>query len=145
MNHNIRCRPGAQLVPLISLLLLGQLLGEALGQSANGRDFVFPPVNDLAIGDRCTVPPSPASSVSFAREGICRRVRDCPTFVPRVILESFDIRRDVCFFEVHDPVVCCVRDPVPSRDLQRKIARGQQDVFAEQPTEYELDYSNMIN
>uniref|UniRef100_A0AAG5CVM6 Clip domain-containing protein n=1 Tax=Anopheles atroparvus TaxID=41427 RepID=A0AAG5CVM6_ANOAO len=94
-------------------------------QTVYPDDIVFPPVIDLAIGDPCTVPPSPTSDISYARDGICQRVRDCPTFVPRIILEAFDIRRDVCYFEVHDPVVCCIQQPVPTSKLEAKINSGK--------------------
>uniref|UniRef100_A0A182R5N8 Clip domain-containing protein n=1 Tax=Anopheles funestus TaxID=62324 RepID=A0A182R5N8_ANOFN len=97
---------------LFSALLLGML--GSVTSAPFGGDFVFPELNELAIGDRCTIPPPPgAKGIPNAREGICQRVRDCTTFIPRIILEPFDIRRDICYFEVHDPVVCCVEFPIP--------------------------------
>uniref|UniRef100_A0A182N5I3 Clip domain-containing protein n=1 Tax=Anopheles dirus TaxID=7168 RepID=A0A182N5I3_9DIPT len=90
---------------VVVLLLLGS--GSAAGQQPpNDGDFVFPEVDDLGIGDPCTVQPSP--EVPYVRQGICQRARDCAWFVSRLILEKFDIKRDVCYFEVHEPVVCCV-------------------------------------
>ncbi|XP_035891514.1 uncharacterized protein LOC118502899 [Anopheles stephensi] len=101
----------AQLLPV--LLVACVLLGSVASAPPSTADIIFPVVDDLAIGDPCTIEPSPdPTGIQFAREGICQRVRDCPTFIPRIIREPFDIRRDVCYFEVHDPVVCCVELPV---------------------------------
>ncbi|XP_035779867.1 uncharacterized protein LOC118460032 [Anopheles albimanus] len=93
----------ARRILLPSLLLC--LVGVGFAQN---RDFVFPPVDDLAIGDPCIIPAA-KNGLSGPQQGICRRVRDCITFLPRLFRHPFDIRRDVCFFEVHDPVVCCTR------------------------------------
>ncbi|XP_053670844.1 uncharacterized protein LOC128721143 [Anopheles nili] len=104
----------------------------------NRGDFVFPELNELTIGDPCTIEPSSQpNGITYARDGICRRVRECASFVPRIILEPFDIRRDVCFFEVHDPVVCCIDLPVSGNDLQFQILRKRLAVPV-------LDDTNMI-
>ncbi|XP_052867188.1 uncharacterized protein LOC128273292 [Anopheles cruzii] len=87
---------------LVCVLLLG------LASSGSTQDIVFPDLKELAIGDPCTIEPS-LKGAPFVQHGICRRVRECPTFIPRIIRHPFDIRRDICYFEVHDPVVCCTR------------------------------------
>ena len=101
------------------LVVLLPLLGSVFSAPHPGGDFVFPELNELAIGDACTIEASPdPQGFPYAREGICQRVRNCATFVPRIIREPFDIRRDVCYFEVHEPVVCCVDMPVSTEVVQ---------------------------
>uniref|UniRef100_A0A182QAF9 CLIP domain-containing serine protease n=1 Tax=Anopheles farauti TaxID=69004 RepID=A0A182QAF9_9DIPT len=90
---------------LFVVLLLGSGFSAEQQPSFDG-DFVFPAVKDLGVGDPCTVQSSPA--VPYVRQGICQRVRDCATFVSRLITEKFNIQRDVCYFEVYEPVLCCV-------------------------------------
>uniref|UniRef100_A0A182PAJ6 Clip domain-containing protein n=1 Tax=Anopheles epiroticus TaxID=199890 RepID=A0A182PAJ6_9DIPT len=105
--------------PLVNYCCLLLVLLGGTSSAPSGGDFVFPELNELAIGDPCTIAPSPdPKGFPYAREGICQRVRDCETFVPRIIREPFDIRRDVCYFEVHDPVVCCVQSPVTTELAQ---------------------------
>ncbi|XP_050085862.1 uncharacterized protein LOC126571414 [Anopheles aquasalis] len=99
----------ARHIALPSLLIATLLLCLVGVGFAQNRDFVFPPVDDLAIGDPCIIPPV-KNGFSRPEQGICRRVRDCTTFLPRLIRHPFDIRRDVCFFEVQEPVVCCTHE-----------------------------------
>ncbi|XP_050071532.1 uncharacterized protein LOC126559421 [Anopheles maculipalpis] len=122
----------------LPVLVTFVLLGTVASAPPSTADIIFPEVDDLAIGDPCTIAPSPdPAGIQFARQGICRRVRDCPTFVPRIILEPFDVRRDICYFEVYDPVVCCVDVPT-SAELMPPNTNKQLSLD-------DLDYTNLIH
>ncbi|XP_055625649.1 uncharacterized protein LOC129768197 [Toxorhynchites rutilus septentrionalis] len=88
------------------------------------RDFVFPTLNEKGLGDRCEID---YGEGAFVKLGTCERVRDCGTFPQRLRSPRFSVFRELCYFEVHDPVVCCLsardigvsqlaRSRVPSRE-----------------------------
>ncbi|KAL1394705.1 hypothetical protein pipiens_011769 [Culex pipiens pipiens] len=97
--------------------------GQTISEAADpDKDFVFPDLQELGLGDRCTVKGYQGGPQLV---GVCRRVRECATFPQRVIQRQFNFFDDLCYFEVHDPVVCCLSPADASRGGSR-IAQEDQ-------------------
>ncbi|XP_055587692.1 uncharacterized protein LOC129740115 [Uranotaenia lowii] len=83
--------------------------------NGENRDFVFPVLNEKAIGDACRLDRSQQSQT-----GTCRRIGDCDNFKWQVRQRSFNILQSVCYFEVRDPVICCADDPSGSGSYEQQ-------------------------
>lgn len=106
-----------------SITAVAIILIIAISEAADpDKDFVFPDLQELGLGDRCTVKGYQGGPQLV---GVCRRVRDCGTFPQRVIQRQFNFFDDLCYFEVHDPVVCCLSPADASRGGSR-IAQEDQ-------------------
>uniref|UniRef100_A0A1Q3FJ10 Putative conserved secreted protein n=1 Tax=Culex tarsalis TaxID=7177 RepID=A0A1Q3FJ10_CULTA len=102
-----------RLITTIAILLA--LNSEAAAANPD-KDFVFPNLQELGLGDRCTVKGYQPGGTQLV--GVCRRVHDCETFRQRVIQRRFNFFDDLCYFEVHDPVVCCLSLADAARGLR---------------------------
>lgn len=99
------------------------------------RDIVFPILNEKAIGDPCQIQ---YPDDQTPKTGFCTRVRECSTFPLRVFYQpDFNVHRELCYFEIHDPVVCCLsaRDAEPVVDMRTQLT---------QQWPYEFDKTNTV-
>ncbi|XP_058456708.1 uncharacterized protein LOC131434075 [Malaya genurostris] len=121
------CPPIASRVVVFVVVVFSILTILTSSQAATidprNHDFVFPVLDEKTLGDLCEVS---YGQGQFALVGTCQRVRDCGTFAQRLRTEKrFDVLKELCYFEVHDPVVCCLSE----QNAGIRIGGGLDDGF----------------
>ncbi|XP_062537611.1 uncharacterized protein LOC134205921 [Armigeres subalbatus] len=95
------------------------------------RPIVFPILNEKGLGDICQVqyPTDP-----YPKTGFCMRVQECESFSLRVFYQpNFNVHQELCYFEVHDPVVCCLS----ARDAEPSVVGQRTELDKDWPYEFE--------
>lgn len=100
------------------------------------RPIVYPVSQEKELGDLCQVyyPTDP-----YPKTGFCMRVNECESFSLRVFYQpNFNVHRELCYFEVHDPVVCCLS----ARDAGPPFVAQRTQLTRDWP--YEYDRANLV-
>lgn len=104
------------------------------------RDITFPVHNEKGLGDLCQVqyPTDP-----YPKTGFCMRVRECESFALRVFYQpSFNVHRELCYFEVHDPVVCCLSERDARPPSSASVVAQRTELTQDWP--YEFERANLV-
>ncbi|XP_058812965.1 uncharacterized protein LOC131677262 [Topomyia yanbarensis] len=114
----------------------------APGVIARNNDFFFPELNEKAVGDLCEIN---YGQGDFTRFGTCQRVKDCRTFAQRVRYERrFNVFQELCFFEVHDPVVCCLSERDAAMRIRNPTVGHKSVLDMEWPFDDDDDKANLV-